>query len=165
MVRWGRSRYRGCFGPSGEVGHESAEAVNGDATPCSSLGALGERSWRTLRLGDCTLAHGLGGVCVIVVVENRGETGAQVPFEVVSERAEEQVSADAFLQPMIDRPDMEIDGLQTTKARSRSHSRHHLQVDEIQRVTDSRVQGAPRSRALARIAPWGNRILGPFGRR
>ena len=70
---------------------------------------------RALRLGDGAFAHGLGGFLVVVVVEHRGETGAQAPFEVIGEHAEEHVSADAFLQPMIDRPDVEIDGLQTTK--------------------------------------------------
>ena len=70
---------------------------------------------RALRLGDRAFAQGFGGVLVVVVVEHRGEAGAQAPFQIIGEHAEEHVSADALLQPMMDRANVQIDGLQTAK--------------------------------------------------
>ena len=68
----------------------------------------------------CALATGLsrsgfGGGLVVVVVEHRGEARAHVPFDVVGEHAQEHVGADAILQPMMDRADVQIDRLQAAK--------------------------------------------------
>src|SRR5271166_6482912 len=77
----------------------------------SACGLLGEGGGRSLSLGDRALAERLGGLLVGVVVEHEGQALAHVPFEIIGEHAEEDVGAHAVFEPVVDRPDMEVDGL------------------------------------------------------
>ncbi len=98
-----------------EVRQQTLEAVDGEAVFGASSGAFGESGGGAFGLGDEAGSQGLGGLFVVVVIEHRREAGAQVPFEIVGEHAQEHMCSDGFLQPMIDRSDVEIDGLETTK--------------------------------------------------
>ena len=53
----------------------------------------------------------LGGLLVGVVEQHRRQALTHVPFEIVGQHAEEDMRAHAIGQPVIDRPDLEIDGL------------------------------------------------------
>jgi hypothetical protein len=58
------------------------------------------------------LSHRFDSVLVGVVVEHRRQTGAHVPVDVIGEHAEEDVGAHAVGQPVVDRPDLQVDRLQ-----------------------------------------------------
>ena len=67
-----------------------------------------------MRLGDGALAQGFGGGLVVVFIEHGGETRAHMPLDIIGQHAQEHVGADPILEPMMDRPDMQIDRLQAT---------------------------------------------------
>ena len=71
------------------------------------LTAAGERSALATTLARSASAHRLVGV----VVEQRRQALAHVPFEVVGQHAHKHVGTHAIGQPVIDRPDLEVDGL------------------------------------------------------
>jgi len=98
-----------------EIGEQALKAVRGNAVGPSPGRALGEGSGRALSPGDGADAQCFSGVLVVVVVEHRGETGTHMPLDVIGQHAQEDVGAHALLQPMVDRPDVQIDGLQATK--------------------------------------------------
>src|SRR5271157_3223653 len=101
----------GVFGDGGEVVKQGVEAVDGETIVGSACGLLGEGGGRSLSLCDRALAERLGGLLVGVVVEHEGQALAHVPFEIIGEHAEEDVGAHAVFEPVVDRPDMEVDGL------------------------------------------------------
>ena len=91
------------------------EAVHRQPVLGATGGLLAHGLGRALRLGDDAVASGFGRVLVGIVVEHRLEAGAHLPFDVVGEHAQEDVGADAVGEPMVDRPDLEIDGLQAAE--------------------------------------------------
>src|SRR5208283_391798 len=101
----------GVFGDGGEVVKQGVEAVDGETIVGSAGGLLGEGGGRSLSLCDRALAERLGGLLVGVVVEHGGQALAHVPFEIIGEHAEEDVGTHAVFEPVVDRPDMEVDGL------------------------------------------------------
>src|SRR5271165_5328024 len=94
-----------------EVVKQGVEAVDGETIVGSAGGLLGEGGGRSLSLCDRALAERLGGLLVGVVVEHGGQALAHVPFEIIGEHAEEDVGTHAVFEPVVDRPDMEVDGL------------------------------------------------------
>ena len=56
-------------------------------------------------------AERLGGFLVVIVIEHGRQALAHVPFEVVAEHAQEDVGAHPLGQPVVDRADVEVDGL------------------------------------------------------
>src|SRR5271165_5606518 len=74
-------------------------------------GLLGNGGRGALGFGDDTGAQRFGGMLVGVVVEHGRQALAHVPFQVVCEHAQKHVGAHTLGQPVIDRPDLEIDGL------------------------------------------------------
>jgi hypothetical protein len=87
----------------------------GRAVGGASRGGFGECLGRASRLGDRTCARGLGGL-PIVIVEHGGEAGAEMPLQIVDEHAREDVSAHTALQPIMDRSNVQVNGLQTTRS-------------------------------------------------
>jgi hypothetical protein len=67
---------------------------------------------RARRLGDGAGSQGFGSGAVVVVIEHRREAGAQVPFEVMGQNAEEDVGAHARAETVKDGADVKIDGLE-----------------------------------------------------
>src|SRR5512132_4390945 len=53
-----------------------------------------------------------GGVAIVVIIEHRRQPDAQVPFDVIAEHAQEHMGADASAEPVVERPDLQIDRLQ-----------------------------------------------------
>ena len=105
----------GVAGDGGEVGEQGAEAVDGQAVGgalgCGlALGGVG-----ALGLGDDGGSGGLRGGLVVIVEQDGLERLAHVPFEIVGEHAQEHVGAHAVGTAMMDRPDLEIDGLDASK--------------------------------------------------
>jgi hypothetical protein len=69
--------------------------------------AAGERS----ALGDDAGALRFGRILVRVIVEQRRQALAHMPLQVIGEHAKKHVGPHAIDQPVIGRPDLEIDGL------------------------------------------------------
>ncbi len=65
--------------------------------------------------GDDGGTRGLGGGGIVVVEEQGFEPLAHVPFDVVGEHAQEDMSADAVGGIVVDGPDLEVDGLQAAE--------------------------------------------------
>jgi hypothetical protein len=53
-----------------------------------------------------------GGGAIVVIIEHRRQPGAQAPFDVIAEHAQEHMGADASAEPVVERPDLQIDRLQ-----------------------------------------------------
>ncbi len=53
-----------------------------------------------------------------------------MPFHIVGEHAEEHMSANAFFQPAMDRTNVEIDGLDTTKG-ALDHAERFVGLDRV----------------------------------
>src|SRR5208337_1698645 len=98
----------GVSGDGGEVGDQRLEAVDRKAVWGASGSLLGNGGGRSLGLGDDAGAERLGGLFVVVIVEHRRQALAHVPFEIISEHTEKDVSAHAVGQPVIDWPDLQI---------------------------------------------------------
>ena len=78
-------------------------------------GALAQRRRRGLCGGDDRGALA-GGASRIVVVEQHGfEALAHVPFDMAGEHAQKDMGAHARGEPVVDRPDVQIDGLQAAE--------------------------------------------------
>ena len=92
------------------------EAVHREAIRGRAMGLFGDSRGRALRLGNDAGSEGFGGRLLGVVVEHRGEALAQMPFDVIGEHAQKDVSAYARCGPMEDRPDLQIDGLDTANS-------------------------------------------------
>ena len=99
----------------GKIGDERAEAVDGQAV----VGALGcdlafaSSGTFGFRHDRSTCRFGRGSV---VIVEKDGlEDLPHVPFDIVRERAQQHVSTNALGAAMMDRPDFEIDRLETSE--------------------------------------------------
>src|SRR5882672_1292453 len=101
----------GVSGEGGEVVEKGSEAVDREAVLGSAGGLLGDGGGGALGFGDDAGALRLGGILVGVVVEHMRQALAHMPFQVVGEHADKHVGAHAIGQPVIDRPDLEIDGL------------------------------------------------------
>ena len=101
----------GVFGDGGEVVKQGVEAVDGETIVGSACGLLGEAAGDRSAFATRALAERLGGLLVGVVVEHGGQALAHVPFEIIGEHAEEDVGAHAVFEPVVDRPDMEVEGL------------------------------------------------------
>ena len=67
---------------------------------------------RACCFGDDAGALCGGGVAIVVIIEHRRQPGAQVPFDVIAEHAQEHMGADASAEPVVERPDLQIDRLQ-----------------------------------------------------
>jgi len=104
----------GVPGDRGEVGEQGLEAVDGKAVVGPAGGLLADGGGRALGLGDDAGAERVCGFLVGVVVEDRRQALAHVPFQIVSEHAEEDVGAHPVGKPVVDRPDVQIDGFHRT---------------------------------------------------
>ena len=105
----------GVAGQRRQIGEQAVEAVHRQPVLRVTGGLLGHGRRRALRFGDDAVASGFGRFLVGIVVEHRLEAGAHLPFDVVGEHAQEDVGANAVGQPMVDRPHLEIDGLQAAE--------------------------------------------------
>jgi hypothetical protein len=101
----------------GELGEQRLERVAGFAGGVALGLRLARGRLRAACLGDRVGALGR----LFVVEEQRLPGAAQVPAEVVGERAEEDVRLDAVLEPVVDRAQLER-ALSVRKPRSTSFS-------------------------------------------
>ena len=60
-------------------------------------------------------AQRLAGIRLVIVKQHRGQRLAHVPLNVIGQHAEEHVRTDAFLQMMMNGPDLEIHTFQAAK--------------------------------------------------
>jgi hypothetical protein len=110
--------HQGVSGERGEIGKQATEAVHRKAVFGSASGLLGDGGGRALGFGNDAGAQRLGSLLVGVVVEHRGQPLAHVPFEIVRQHTQKHMGAHPVGQPMVDRPDLQIDGLDAAEARS-----------------------------------------------
>ena len=68
-----------------------------------------------LRRGDDGAALGLAGRLVVIVEQDRGERLAHVPFQIVGQHAQHDMGAHPMAATMMDRPNLEIDGLEAAE--------------------------------------------------
>ena len=101
----------GVLGEGRQIGEKGSEAVDREAVAGSAGGLLGDGGAGALGFGDDAGALRFGGLLVAVVVEHRRQALAHMPFQVVGEHANKDVAAHAIGQPVIDRPDLEVDRL------------------------------------------------------
>ena len=101
-------------GAGGEVAQQGLEAVDRAAIGGEFAGALAQRGRRGLgRRDDRGALAGGGGE---IVVEQHGfEARAHVPFDMTGEPAQEDMGAHPGRQPMVDRAQVQIDGLEAAK--------------------------------------------------
>src|SRR5581483_3055317 len=97
----------GSAGQGGEVVQEPAEAVQDLAVGAGAGGGLGVGVRGAPGGGD---RAGLGGGLLVGVCQ-RGQRCAQVPGEVGGEHADQHVRADPVLEPVVDRPQVQVVGL------------------------------------------------------
>src|SRR5260370_40398868 len=85
--------------------------MDGQAVLCALGGGLAMSGVGAL--GGCDDGGSCGGgLGTLMIIEQDGsERLSRVPFEIIGEHAEQYVGADAIGQAMVDRPDLEIDGL------------------------------------------------------
>lgn len=99
-------------GDGGQIGEQGLKTVNEEAI----IGDLGCRL-PLGRLGTLSRDHHVGTAfgCigrVVIVEEDRGQDFAHVPFDIVGQHAQEDMSLHAIGQAMVDGADFEIDALQ-----------------------------------------------------
>ena len=85
-------------------------------------GGSGAWSW-----GDDRLAQALCLLLVVIVEQDGGRPLPQVPFNIIRRHAQEHVPPNAIIQPVVNRPDVQVDRLQTTK-RTKPHSEPRTSV-------------------------------------
>src|SRR5437763_11664717 len=87
----GLVQHGGILGDSGEVREQRLKTMNGE----SVLGTFGmgfeESFGRTLRGSHDGIALGLSSSWIVIVKENRCQSTAHVPFDIVGQHAEENV--------------------------------------------------------------------------
>ena len=105
----------GVSGQSGEIGEKRAEAVHRQPVVGFLRGGLSSGGRRDLGLGHGREALGLGRVALVVVEQHRRERPAHVPFEMIGQHAEENMGAHARADPVMDRADLDVDGLQAAE--------------------------------------------------
>jgi hypothetical protein len=94
-----------------QFGEQAAQGVGGLAGAGGLGGGLAPGGGRARCLGDR-----VGLVGALFVVEGQfAPRVAQVPFEVEGERAQEYVRADALLEAVVDRADLELGTLEDAK--------------------------------------------------
>jgi len=75
-----------------------------------ALGGLGALRGRN---DGAACSPALSGI--VIIEQNRRQQAAHMPLDVVSEHAEQDVSADAIRQAMVNGPDVEVNRLQAAK--------------------------------------------------
>jgi len=99
----------------GQITQQALEAVDRSALGGEFAGALAQRGRRRLGGGDDRSALTSGGHRVIIIKQDRFEALAHVPFDVAGEHAEKDMSAHPRGEPVVDRAQVQIDGLEAAK--------------------------------------------------
>src|SRR5215472_2835955 len=99
----------------GEIAQQALEAVDRVALWGEFAGALAQGGRRGLGGGDDRSALTSGGHRVIIIKQDRFEALAHVPFDMAGEHAEEDMGAHPRGEPVVDRADVQIDGLEAAK--------------------------------------------------
>ena len=102
-------------GQGGERGEQALEAQNRQAVLGAPFGLLGAGGGRALGLGDDALPLRLGGLSVGLVVEHGRQLLAHVPLDVIGEHAQEDMRPNPRCEAVVERPDLQIDGLERAK--------------------------------------------------
>lgn len=95
-----------------EVLEEGVEGVEWEAFFGLPGGGLGPGLGGPDRGSDDGLSGGFGAFGVFFLKEERGESAAEVPFEVVGEHPQEEVGVDAVGAPVVDGADAQGEGLE-----------------------------------------------------
>ena len=96
-------------------GQQRAKAVNRQPVLGLPGGLFGDGGRGAFGLGNDAGALCFGGLLIGVVVEHGRQTLAHVPFQILGEHAQKHVGADAICQPVINRPDLQVDGLEAAE--------------------------------------------------
>ena len=105
----------GVGGQGAEVGEQGSEAVHGQVVFGALSGGLGACGGRAPGLLDHRGALSFGGGRVVVVEQERLEGLAHVPLDVVGEHAQQDVGAHPVGAAVVDRPYLQVDGLEGPK--------------------------------------------------
>ena len=80
-----------------------------------SCGLLGDGGWGALRLRHHAFSQGFGSVPVGIIEQHGRQTLPHMPFEIIGQHAEEDVRPHPVRQPVMDGPDLQIDGFDAAK--------------------------------------------------
>src|SRR5215471_5765631 len=98
-----------------EVAQQAVKAVDRAAIGGDFAGTLAQRGQRRLSRGDDRGALAGGGSGIVVIEQHRFEALTHVPFDMAGKHAQEDLGAHPRRQPMVDRAQVQIDGLQAAK--------------------------------------------------
>ena len=93
----------------GKVGKQRLKTVDGKVVFRAFGLGLVESFGRTHRGSNDGIALRLAGGGIVIVKENRRQSTAHVPFDIVGQHAEQDVSANPVGQIVVDGADLEID--------------------------------------------------------
>src|ERR1700730_1868259 len=102
-------------GAGGKVTQQALEAMDWAAMGGEFAGALAQRARRGLGGSDDRGALAGRGSGIVVVEEDGFEALAHVPFDMAGEHAQEDMGAHPRRQPVMDRGEVQVDGLQAAK--------------------------------------------------
>src|ERR1700736_3400806 len=102
-------------GAGGKVTQQALEAMDWAAMGGEFAGALAQRARRGLGGSDDRGALAGRGSGIVVVEEDGFEALAHVPFDMAGEHAQEDMGAHPRRQPVMDRAEVQVDGLQAAK--------------------------------------------------
>jgi hypothetical protein len=102
---------RGVASDGGESSSSGRKLWTGNPSSVCLVAALRSAALERCALATMELRAIFGGLFVVIVEQDRLERLAHVPFEMVSEHAQQDVSAHAVGSTMMNRAYLEIDGL------------------------------------------------------